>query len=206
MRGWIVLLALISVLPVFAGGNRESRPPAEAASTVPQGGSVAVDERALMYLSPKEQELARAFPAESFPVQLSDAEWRARLTPQQFHILREHGTEPAFSGELNYNKASGTYYSAATGQALFHSRTKFDSGTGWPSFFEPIEPDAVRYRVDTSYGMVRLEVVDSLSGSHLGHVFPDGPPPTGLRYCLNSAALVFVPDGGVPPVVLSAGS
>ncbi|MFA7567469.1 MAG: peptide-methionine (R)-S-oxide reductase MsrB, partial [Alkalispirochaeta sp.] len=101
------------------------------------------------------------------------------------------------------NKEAGTYYSAATGEPLFSSEAKFDSGTGWPSFFQPLKPDAVRYHVDKSYGMVRVEVVDSLSGSHLGHVFTDGPEPTGLRYCLNSASLVFVPEGEEPPPLIT---
>ncbi len=162
------------------------------------------DEDLLAYLTPNERELVEQFPApESFPVELSEDDWRARLTEFQYFILREHGTERAFTGELLEVEESGTYYSAATGEPLFHSDTKFESGTGWPSFTEPIEPQAVRYRLDTSYGMVRVEVVDSLSGSHLGHVFPDGPDPTGLRYCMNSAAMVFVPDGESPPELIT---
>ncbi|MEX2442065.1 MAG: peptide-methionine (R)-S-oxide reductase MsrB [Alkalispirochaeta sp.] len=162
------------------------------------------DRDLLAYLTSNERQLVEAFPApESFAVQLSEEEWRARLTDFRFFVLREHGTERAFSGDLLEIEESGTYYSAATGEPLFHSSTKFKSGTGWPSFTEPIEPDAVRYRLDTSYGMVRVEVVDSMSGSHLGHVFPDGPDPTGLRYCMNSAAMVFVPDGQNPPALIT---
>ncbi len=138
-----------------------------------------------------------------FPIVLSENEWRSRLTPEQFRILREHGTERAFTGKYDGFNEPGTYYSAATGQPLFSSETKYDSRTGWPSFWEPIDPDAVRLVYDRSFGMVRIEVVDSLSGSHLGHVFPDGPEPTGLRYCINSLALVFVPEGGEPPEILS---
>ncbi|TVR58708.1 MAG: peptide-methionine (R)-S-oxide reductase [Spirochaetaceae bacterium] len=138
-----------------------------------------------------------------FPIVLSENEWRSRLTPEQFRILREHGTERAFTGKYDGFFEPGTYYSAATGQPLFSSETKYDSRTGWPSFWEPIDPDAVRLVYDRSFGMVRIEVVDSLSGSHLGHVFPDGPEPTGLRYCINSLALVFVPEGGEPPEILS---
>ncbi len=137
-----------------------------------------------------------------WPVRLSQDEWRKRLSPLQYHVLREKGTERAFTGEYDKNHSEGTYYSAATGQPLFSSKAKFDSGTGWPSFYEPISPDAVKYIRDESYGMVRIEVVDSLSGSHLGHVFPDGPEPTGLRYCMNSASLLFVPEGGKPPEIL----
>lgn len=135
-----------------------------------------------------------------FPLVLSEEEWKKRLTPEQFYILRKRGTERAFTGALYNNHQKGTYYSAATGQPLFSSSAKYDSGSGWPSFWEPIDPDAVRYRVDFDLGYPRVEVVDSLSGSHLGHVFGDGPAPTGLRYCINSAALIFVPEGGTPPL------
>lgn len=138
----------------------------------------------------------------NYEVQLTDAEWRERLTPEQYHILREKGTERAFTGELNNNKKKGVYYSAATGQPLFTSETKFDSGTGWPSFYAPINKEAVVLEEDLSYGMKRIEVLDSKSGSHLGHVFQDGPKPTGLRYCLNSAALIFVPKGEEPPQIV----
>ncbi len=134
-----------------------------------------------------------------YEVQLSEEEWKDRLTPEQYNILREAGTERAFTGELNNNKKKGVYYSAATGQPLFTSETKFESGTGWPSFYAPVTKEAVVLKEDNSYGMARVEVLDSSSGSHLGHVFPDGPKPTGLRYCLNSAALIFVPEGENPP-------
>jgi len=131
---------------------------------------------------------------------LTDVQWKARLTPDQYYILRQQGTERAFTGKYDHFYQKGTYYSAATLQPVFSSETKFDSHTGWPSFFAPINPDAVRLVKDNSDGMERLEVVDSKSGSHLGHVFDDGPSPTGRRYCMNSAALIFVPAGGQPPV------
>lgn len=134
-----------------------------------------------------------------FPLQLTEAQWKQRLTDKQYYILRKGGTEPAGSGKYDHFYKEGTYYSAATLQPIFSSETKFDSGTGWPSFYAPISPDAVRLVKDKSFGMVRWEVVDKLSGSHLGHVFNDGPQPTGKRYCLNSDALIFVPKGGKPP-------
>ena len=135
-----------------------------------------------------------------FPVQFSESEWKRRLTPAQYYILREQGTERPFSGKLNHFYQKGTYYSAATLQPVFSSDTKFDSGTGWPSFYAPINKDAVKLIKDESGGDVRWEVVDSKSGSHLGHVFDDGPAPTYKRYCLDSDALIFVPEGGKPPV------
>jgi peptide-methionine (R)-S-oxide reductase len=126
-----------------------------------------------------------------FPVVFSDAEWRARLTPEQYAVMRGHGTERPGSCALNYEKRAGTFSCAGCEQPLFRSGEKFESGTGWPSFFDPL-PHALGTTVDRSYGMVRTEVHCSRCGSHLGHVFPDGPPPTGLRYCINGVALNFV--------------
>lgn len=137
-----------------------------------------------------------------YPVELSEEEWKQRLSEFEYHILREKGTERAFSGRLNKEHRRGIYYSAATGQPLFSSETKYESGTGWPSFWAPFEQDAVVLKEDNSLFARRVEVLDSSSGSHLGHVFNDGPEPTGLRYCINSAALIFVPEGEEPPRIV----
>jgi peptide-methionine (R)-S-oxide reductase len=125
-------------------------------------------------------------------VNKTEDEWNKQLTPQQFYVLREKGTERAFSGEYWNNHENGTYFCAACQLPLFNSETKFESGTGWPSFYQPISDTAVTVYTDNSYAtMIRDEVVCSRCGSHLGHVFPDGPKPTGMRYCMNSVSLKF---------------
>ncbi len=126
-------------------------------------------------------------------VQLTEEQWRERLTPEQYAVLRGKGTERAFTGAYWDTKSPGLYRCAACDNELFRSDTKYDSGSGWPSFTEPIRPDAVRYETDTSYGVHRVEVLCGRCGSHLGHVFQDGPAPTGQRYCMNSISLELDP-------------
>jgi peptide-methionine (R)-S-oxide reductase len=128
-------------------------------------------------------------------IEKSEEEWQKELTPEQYRILREKGTERAFTGEYNDAKDPGVYRCAGCGTPLFDAATKYDSGSGWPAFYAPVAEEHVRLETDTSHGMRRTEVMCEACGGHLGHVFPDGPRPTGQRYCVNSASLKLDPDG-----------
>ncbi|HEY1541506.1 MAG TPA: peptide-methionine (R)-S-oxide reductase MsrB [Xanthobacteraceae bacterium] len=136
--------------------------------------------------------------AGTFEIEKFDAEWHKLLTPAQYDVLREHGTEPPFSSPLDHEKRKGTFACAACDLPLYSSETKFDSGTGWPSFYQPLA-NAIGTTTDRSFLMVRTEVHCRRCGGHLGHVFKDGPPPTGLRYCMNGLSLKFTPAPAAPP-------
>lgn len=125
----------------------------------------------------------------------TEEQWREELTEEQYHVLREKGTERAWTGALLENKEKGVYECAACGNKLYSSETKYESGSGWPSFYDPISANAVDFEKDKSFGMIRTEVKCAKCGGHLGHIFPDGPQPSGQRYCMNSAALKFKKEG-----------
>lgn len=137
--------------------------------------------------------MASAKQAETYPVEKSDAEWRQELSSEQYQVLRKHATERAGTSPLNHEKRAGTFKCAGCGADLFDSGTKYESGSGWPSFYQPIDDKAVATQTDRSFFMTRTEVHCAKCGGHLGHVFPDGPQPTGQRYCMNGVAMKFEP-------------
>ncbi len=204
---WALGLALLGafVAVLAAGGNAEtSDGGASGGNADTAAGNAELTRLPIQGYAtvPLEQSLTPEAELASFPVEHSDAEWRQKLSDMQFAVLRQFGTERAYSGDLWDEKRDGVFFSRASGEPLFSSEHKYDSGTGWPSFWQPLDPDNIIYRVDDSLFQRRIEVGDSESGSHLGHAFPDGPAPTGRRYCLNSAALLFVADDEpLPPLV-----
>ena len=158
-------------------------------------GTIALSSLGLGFLTRRGVEAGATAADAAFPVAHAEAEWRALLTPAQYRVLRGHGTEPAYSSPLDAEERAGTYRCAGCAQDLFASAAKFHSGTGWPSFWQPLE-GAVGTTADRSFFMLRTEVHCSRCGGHLGHVFDDGPQPTGLRYCMNGVALAFAPTAG----------
>jgi peptide methionine sulfoxide reductase msrA/msrB len=191
----LVLAVPVTVLMLMSLVARAAAPlaPAPHGATTPTTGPAAEGKAPMVYVRLIQSDGTLSQPVVVPEVVRSDAEWRQRLTPEQYRITRGSGTEPAFCGGLLKNKEPGMYLCVGCDLPLFRSDTKFESHTGWPSFFQPAAPENVREKPDLSHGMVRTETLCARCGAHLGHVFEDGPPPTGLRFCMNSEALKFVP-------------
>ena len=181
-----LLFLLLSALTLNSACSQH-RPAAALAATGPKGASVVAAQPAQKY--PQPQPVTGK--SGEFPIAKTDSQWRLQLTEDQYYILREKGTERPFTGKYHDNHAVGTYYCAADHNLLFTSNTKFESGTGWPSFFAPATVGSVKVASDNTFGMSRDEIVCAKCGGHLGHVFNDGPEPTGQRYCMDGNALVF---------------
>ena len=174
LRGIVIAVMALSIIAIVLTMAR-SDDAAQQAVTVEESGETEMAEK-------------------QFPVQKTDEEWRALLTPEQYKVTRTGGTECAFTGQFWNDHRDGVYHCVCCGNPLFSSEAKFESGTGWPSYFKPVGPERVYEKTDRSHGMVRTEVLCNRCGAHLGHVFRDGPEPTGLRFCINSVALVWKPE------------
>ena len=187
-RGRVGALALALMLMTPACAGRKAQDPTATATPATSGQTTAQADTA-----PKGPGKLGRIPAVGEKITLTNAQWKEKLSSKEYYVLREQGTERAFTGDLLNNKAEGVYHCAACGAPLFSSKDKFKSGTGWPSYTKPVGSGRVDQEVDNSLGMTRAEVHCAACGGHLGHVFDDGPQPTGLRYCINSVSLDFVP-------------
>lgn len=202
MKKWTLFaFASLATVALVAAGLNSAAPTMNAKDQTP----------AAPYCPPGDEKSACGLPSKvvidmsQARVQRTDAEWQKLLTPEQFKVARKQGTEPPFRNAYWDHHEDGVYFSVCSNTPLFDSRDKFDSGTGWPSFTKPIEKAFVGETTDKSYGMIRVEVHCNVDGAHLGHVFPDGPKPTGLRYCINSASLKFMPRAEYDQWVASGG-